>query len=87
MGIRVRDFERKTNPGKVIRAGLIANELSLIFPEAVGAPDPKTGMYAISRSVLIPPMIKHMQEMQEDIETLEDEISILKARLDALEGE
>ena len=93
MGIKIRDYEKKNNPGKVIRAGLVAQELLEVFPEAVGDPDPTTGLYAVSRGVLIPLMIKHMQEMQSEIEelkgqvgTLNDTVADMETRLKALEG-
>lgn len=79
MGIKVRDYEKKKRPGKVIRAALVAQEVNQVFPEAVGDPDPETGMYAISQSLLIPPMIKHMQEMQKEIDDLKKQVKKLEA--------
>lgn len=64
MGIKVRDYEMIRNPGKKVRASLVSTEVLETFPEAVGDPDPETGLYAISRNLLVPPMIKHIQEIQ-----------------------
>lgn len=67
--LKIRDFEWKKNPGRRV-TGLIAQETRKICPDAVGDPDPATKMYGVSRSTLIPLLIKHNQELQRELDVL-----------------
>lgn len=68
--LKIRDFEYKKNPGRKI-TGLVAQEVREIYPAAVGDPDPATGMYGISNTALLPPLIKYVQELEKRITELE----------------
>lgn len=68
--LRVRDFAWKKNPGRRV-TGFIAQEVMKIYPDAVGEPDQKTGMYGMSKTALIPPLIKYVQELEKRITELE----------------
>lgn len=83
LGLKVRDFEWRSNPGRTV-TGLIAQEVLEVYPDAVGKPDTETGMYAISRAVLIPHLIKHNQEQQAEIDALESRLTKIEAKLQAL---
>jgi hypothetical protein len=77
LNLKIRDFEWKRNPGKKI-TGLVAQEVLKVCPDAVGDPDPETGMYGMSRLTFIPFLIKHNQEMQIEIENLTERIAGLE---------
>lgn len=80
LGLKVRDFELKKNPGHML-TGLVAQEVMKVCPEAVGEADPETGMYGISRGAFIPHLIKHNQEQQKEIEDLQTRIVKLEKAL------
>lgn len=69
-GLRVRDFELKRNPGYKV-TDFIAQEALVIYPNAVGAPDSETGMYGMSKTALIPPLVKCIQELEKRVRILE----------------
>lgn len=77
LGLKVRDFEWKRNPGRKV-TGFVAQEVLEIYPDAVGDPDPETGMYGVSKSVLIPHLIKHNQEQHAEIEALKSRVAKLE---------
>lgn len=68
--LKVRDFEWKNNPGHIV-TGFIAQEVKKIYPDAVGAPDSETGMYGMSKTALIPPIVKYIQELEKRVRILE----------------
>ena len=76
MGLNVRDFEFKKNPGKVIH-GFVANEVYGTIPEAA-AIDIETGLFSYSRDMMVPTLVKHNQEQEEKIEALEAEVKSLR---------
>ena len=84
--LKIRDFEWKRNPKHRI-TGLIAQEVLAVCPDAVGEPDSETGMYAVSRSVFIPYLIKHNQEQQAEIETLKETVVNLDSKIIKLESQ
>jgi hypothetical protein len=75
--LRVRDYEWKHKPGKVI-TGLIAQDALEDFPDIVGDPDLEDGMYSISLTSLIPYLIKHNQDQQAEIDALEARVRELE---------
>lgn len=77
LGLKVRDFKWKKNPEHKV-TGLIAQEVLKIYPDAVGKPDRETGMYGLSRSILIPLLIKHNQELQNEIDSFEKRLTKLE---------
>ena len=74
--LRVVNFNLKDDPKKLKQIGLIAQEVETVFPALVetSADDEKTK--SVKYSVLVPMLVKAMQEQQAIIESL-------KARLDA----
>ena len=70
------NFEWKSD-GK-IQDGLIAQEVEKVFPDAVSEPELKGEWYSVDYSKLVTPLIKAIQEQQEQIEALQSEINTLK---------
>lgn len=68
--LKVRDFEWKNKPGRKV-TGFIAQEVMKIYPDAVGDPNPDNSMYSLSKTSLIPPIIKYIQELETRITELE----------------
>ena len=74
--IKVRDFDWKKNDNTVI-GGFIANELQEVYPQAVdGEPDAVDNdgsikAMTVSRDVLVPLLIKAVQELSAKVEALE----------------
>jgi len=76
--IKIRSFDWKEN-GQHQKYGVVAQELQTIAPDAISTPPEKNGMLGVDYSLLVPMMIKSIQEQQALIETL-------TTRLTALEG-
>ena len=77
--IKVRDFEWINNDMSV-NAGLVAQELEEVFPDAVtefGDDD----LLAVSRERLVPVLIKAVQELSEKVESQQEEIKELKKNI------
>jgi hypothetical protein len=75
--LRVVNFNLKNDVKKVKQIGLIAQEVKQIFPAMVESDsDDAESMMSVKYSVLVPMLVKAMQEQQAIIESL-------KARLDA----
>jgi hypothetical protein len=75
--LRVVNFNLKTDPKKLKQIGLIAQEVEQVFPAMVESDlDAPDNMKSVKYSVLVPMLVKAMQEQQAIIESL-------KARLDA----
>jgi hypothetical protein len=79
MGMKVREFDWKKN-GSHVPAGLIAQELKEIYPFAVsgevGDKDPedptKEAYMSLSRDLLVPVLIKAVQELSAKVTALEN---------------
>ena len=75
--IKVRDFDWKKNDNTVI-GGFIANELQEVYPQAVdGEPDAVDNdgsikAMTVSRDVLVPLLVKAVQELSAKVEALEN---------------
>ena len=75
--LRVVNFNLKTDLKKLKQIGLIAQEVEQVFPAMVESDlDAPDNMKSVKYSVLVPMLVKAMQEQQAIIESL-------KARLDA----
>jgi len=76
--IKVRDYNWKKNKDNVVIGGFIANELQEVYPQAVdGKPDAvdKDGEIdpmTVSRDVLVPLLVKAVQELTAKVEALEN---------------
>jgi hypothetical protein len=73
--LKVRNFNLIGSEEKQI--GFIAQEFEKIFPKMVDI-DGKNGMKTIKTSVLVPMLVKAIQELSAKVETLEAEIQTLK---------
>jgi hypothetical protein len=83
--IQVRDFFFKSDPGKKLQDGFIAQELYDVYPEAVSKPASEDGTWGVDYGRLSPIIVKSIQDQQKEIEALEQENAELKARLAAIE--
>tara|TARA_A100001515_G_scaffold36745_1_gene28866 strand:+ start:8543 stop:9889 length:1347 start_codon:yes stop_codon:yes gene_type:complete len=70
------NFEWKSSGEKA--DGLIAQEVEEVFPQAVSAPELEGEWYSVDYSKVVTPLIKGMQEQQEQIKELKKEIETLK---------
>jgi hypothetical protein len=80
MQLRVVNYNLKADPD-IKQIGFIAQEVEKVFPGLVenGAPTEDGDFYkALKTSVLIPMLVKAMQEQQTQIESLKSEIQTLK---------
>ena len=81
--LKVREFNWKKSGEKNI-AGFVAQELETVMPEVViTAPDDlhdeqQRGIKSISRDMMVPTLVKALQEAIAKIETLETEVAALK---------
>ena len=88
MQLRVVNYNFRTSPDTKM-LGFIAQEVEQVFPSLVEAGEEVSGeepYKSIKTSVLVPMLVKAIQEQQATIETLETEMTSVKARLDALEA-
>ena len=72
-----QDGERSTDPRQLNRTGLIAQELLEVVPEAVYYME-TDDIYTVDYTVLIPFLIKTVQEQQVQIEALRSDIQTLQ---------
>ena len=76
--IKVRDYNWKKNKDNVVIGGFIANELQEVYPQAVdGKPDAvdkdgKIDPMTVSRDILVPLLVKAVQELSAKVEALEN---------------
>jgi hypothetical protein len=82
-GVNICDFEWKKN-GKTKFAGVVAQNVEEFFPEAVAdlLEDDGEVTKTVSYGLMIPPMIKAMQEQQEIIEKLLARVEELENKID-----
>jgi hypothetical protein len=82
LNIKVRDYEFKDH--NQTATGLVAQELSAIYPQAVSAPDDGLGEtcgddpWGVDYGSLTPLLIKSIQDQQHIIEQLESRIKLLE---------
>jgi hypothetical protein len=87
--LQVRDYYWKEDLNKIqLQTGFIAQELYEVIPNAVykGGDDFITNPWGISTSILIPLVVKSIQDQQNEIETLRKENEDLISRIERLEG-
>jgi hypothetical protein len=78
--IKIRSFDWKEN-GQHQKYGVVAQELQIIAPDAISTPPEENGILGVDYSLLVPMMIKAIQEQQTIIETLKTDIAELKAKV------
>lgn len=74
--IKVRDFAWKENL-QMETTGFIAQEILEVYPDAVGEADPESGMYSVSKDALIPPLIKYVQELEQENDLIKTELCLM----------
>ena len=85
--IKVRDFDWKKNDNTVI-GGFIANELKEVYPQAVDGEaddvweDGSIKAMTVSRDVLVPLLVKAVQELSAKVEDLKTELQDTKDYVD-----
>jgi len=77
--IKIRSFDWKEN-GQHQKYGVVAQELQTIAPDAISTPPEKNGMLGVDYSLLVPMMIKSIQEQQAIIESLTTRLTALEGR-------
>jgi hypothetical protein len=77
--IQVRKFDWKSGDGHV-DYGFIAQELNLVAPQAVAEGTEENDVWAVDSSMLVPLLVKAIQEQQALIITLTDRITALEAK-------
>jgi hypothetical protein len=93
MQVRVRNYNLKTNPDQK-QIGVIAQELENIFPSLIDeSPDKDsegnelgTTTKAVKYSVFVPMLIKAIQELKSELDTVKAQNAAFEARLAALEA-
>ncbi len=69
--IKVRTYRWKAD-GRVDRYGTIAQELHEVCPEAVGSKEDPEEMWSVGYEVLVPMLIKEIQELRQRVAQLEE---------------
>jgi len=83
-GLRIVDFNRLQNPDGPRITGFIAQEAQEVFPQMVTTgPD---GMLGISKELLIPVLVKGIQETDSRLKELEDKIASMSLPADATQS-
>ena len=89
MQLKVRNFNFKTDPNSK-QIGFIAQEFEEVFPSLIDSTtspnDPDDVTKAIKTSVLVPILVKAIQELKAINDTQAETINALTARIVALEG-
>jgi hypothetical protein len=85
--ITVRDFNYIYDPNKAKLQGFIAQELNEVYPEAVspGGDDARENPWSVEYGRLTPLLVKSVQELSAENETLKSTIDLLIERISALE--
>ncbi len=68
--IQIRSFDWKSN-GSHQRYGVVAQELEMVYPEAVTRPEDENRMMAVDYSKLVPMLIKEIQTLRARVAALE----------------
>ena len=74
-------FEMKNDPKHVTEYGMSAQDVRRVFPELVHEVD-SNGTLGVSNNGLIAPILEAIKEQQIQIEALQTEIELLKAKRD-----
>jgi hypothetical protein len=81
--VKVYDYNYKADSKKTLATGVLAQELHEIYPQAVrvGGDDEKTKPWQVDYSKLVPMLVKSVQELSEEVESLKNEKAQLSAEL------
>lgn len=81
--VKVYDYNYKADSKKTLATGVLAQELHEIYPQAVrvGGDDEKVKPWQVDYSKLVPMLIKSVQELSQEIESLKNEKAQLTAEL------
>lgn len=82
-GVKVYDYNFKTDANKTLSTGVLAQELHKVYPQAVteGGADAKTNPWQVDYSKLVPMLVKSVQELSDQVEALKGEKAQLSAEL------
>lgn len=81
--VNVYDYNFKSDKNKTTSTGVIAQELHKIYPQAVtvGGADASTNPWQVDYSKLVPMLVKSVQELSQQVESLKSEKAQLSAEL------
>lgn len=76
LDLKVRNFNFKNDENKVKQIGFVAQEIEQVFPNMVAEDD--TGIKSVKTTVIIPMLVKAIQEQQAMIEDLKAQVAALQ---------
>ncbi|WP_026632812.1 tail fiber domain-containing protein [Dyadobacter alkalitolerans] len=81
--VKVYDYNFKADQTKSLSTGVLAQELHKIYPQAVtvGGSNAKNNPWQVDYSKLIPMLVKSVQELSQEVESLKSEKAQLSAEL------
>jgi hypothetical protein len=81
--VKVYDYNFKSDSQKTLSTGVLAQELHKVYPQAVtvGGADAKANPWQVDYSKLVPMLVKSVQELSQEIESLKNEKAQLTAEL------
>jgi chorismate mutase len=82
--LKVRNFNFINDENKIKQLGFVAQEIEQVFPSMVAEDD--EGFKSVKTTVIIPMLVKAIQEQQAIIDSQASAIADLTARLEALEA-
>lgn len=71
--LRVRDFTWNNDPTETQHTGFIAQELKEVLPTAVSVQGGENGIHLVNTSLLIPYLVRTVQELREEVRMLKDQ--------------
>jgi len=77
-GLRVVDFNRKSNPNGALITGFIAQEVQTVYPNAVTQNE--DGLLGIMKDAFVPLLVKGFQENDERLTTVEKSLSVVELK-------
>lgn len=87
MQVQVRDFSFKSDASKEVAHGVIAQELALVYPQAVVAPQNENDIWMVDYSKLVPLTIKSIQDQQKEIDAQTKSFAEMEKKLATMEEE
>jgi hypothetical protein len=84
--LRTVFYTLNNDPQNIKRAGVIAQDVLKVFPEAVDVPADPESMMGVSYTSLIPLALAAIKELSAENTALKARLDSLEARLDALEA-
>lgn len=81
--VKVYDYNFKADSKKTLSTGVLAQELHKVYPQAVtvGGADAKAAPWQVDYSKLVPMLVKSVQELSAEVESLKNEKAQLSAEL------